>query len=349
MSPVRHDRIRSRAEAPAAAGREELVELNDPRFEALIRASREDAEREIEKLIVEVAQPLIAAISRRYTRSLQTMGPYDAEDVAAAIHLRLIAKLRAVPLFADDAVRDFERFVATITYNVINDHLRRTYPERARLKNRLRYLLTHDRRMAVWPGESGMACGLREWAESAAVVAEVTLEPSRILRRFPDDSRAADALAAILTEVGSAVDFDALVSFIATLWNVGEQRQSEANLRIVPADYAGTSEQLERREYLRAVWGEIRELRPMQRRALLLNLRSAESDDVASLLVLTGAARMEELAATLELTPVQLAEVWNELPLDDLRIAAMLGVTRQQVINLRKSARERLARRMARQ
>lgn len=37
---------------------------------------------------------------------------------------------------------------------------------------------------------------------------------------------------------------------------------------------------------------------------------------------------------------------WNELPLAATMIAELLGETRQQVINLRKSARERLARRM---
>ena len=40
------------------------------------------------------------------------------------------------------------------------------------------------------------------------------------------------------------------------------------------------------------------------------------------------------------------AEVWKDLPWSDLRIAERLGITRQQVINLRKCARERLARRM---
>jgi hypothetical protein len=44
-----------------------------------------------------------------------------------------------------------------------------------------------------------------------------------------------------------------------------------------------------------------------------------------------------------------LDELWDELPLDDLKIAARLGMTRQQVINLRKSARARLARRMERE
>ena len=46
------------------------------------------------------------------------------------------------------------------------------------------------------------------------------------------------------------------------------------------------------------------------------------------------------------MTLEEFGEIWNELPLDDKRIAALLGLTRQQVINLRKSARERLTRRM---
>jgi hypothetical protein len=45
--------------------------------------------------------------------------------------------------------------------------------------------------------------------------------------------------------------------------------------------------------------------------------------------------------------PVErLASLWNDLPIEDVEIAEHLGVTRQQVINLRKVARERLARRM---
>jgi predicted DNA-binding protein (UPF0251 family) len=48
----------------------------------------------------------------------------------------------------------------------------------------------------------------------------------------------------------------------------------------------------------------------------------------------------------MELSTEELAALWNDLPLEDLRIAEMLGISRQQVINLRKSARHRLARRV---
>jgi hypothetical protein len=58
-----------------------------------------------------------------------------------------------------------------------------------------------------------------------------------------------------------------------------------------------------------------------------------------------GVASFREVAEALETTPEELAGLWNRLPLEDLEIATRLGLERQQVINLRCTARERLARR----
>ena len=82
-----------------------------------------------------------------------------------------------------------------------------------------------------------------------------------------------------------------------------------------------------------------------QRMALLLNLRD-EGGGVAGLLPITGIATVRQIAAALEMADEDFAGLWPRLPLDDASIAGLLGVTRQQVINLRKCARERLARRM---
>ena len=59
--------------------------------------------------------------------------------------------------------------------------------------------------------------------------------------------------------------------------------------------------------------------------------------------------REETDGALTVLEPRQLALIWNDLPLDDLKIAALLGTERQQVINLRQAARNRLARRLLRE
>ena len=55
---------------------------------------------------------------------------------------------------------------------------------------------------------------------------------------------------------------------------------------------------------------------------------------------------MRQLAAALEINVADFVSIWTELPLEDVRIADLLGLTRQQVINARKSGRERLARRL---
>jgi hypothetical protein len=102
----------------------------------------------------------------------------------------------------------------------------------------------------------------------------------------------------------------------------------------------------ERRTYLVRLWEEIRKLPPRQAAALLLNLRDGQGRNAAALLPLTGIATLREMATAVGLSPESLAGLWNRLPLEDTGLAEILGVTRQQVINLRKSARERLARRM---
>ena len=103
---------------------------------------------------------------------------------------------------------------------------------------------------------------------------------------------------------------------------------------------------LERRTYLSSLWEEIRQLPARQAAALILNLRDGQRRGVVALLPLTGVATMREIARAIGMPAERFAAIWNRLPLEDAAIAELLGVSRQQVINLRKSARERLARRM---
>jgi hypothetical protein len=56
----------------------------------------------------------------------------------------------------------------------------------------------------------------------------------------------------------------------------------------------------------------------------------------------------DDIAGALEISRDRLAALWDQLPMDDLSLAATLNLTRQQVINLRKAARARLSRRLQR-
>jgi DNA-directed RNA polymerase specialized sigma24 family protein len=101
--------------------------------------------------------------------------------------------------------------------------------------------------------------------------------------------------------------------------------------------------EIEQRRMAKQAWEHISELPLRQRQALLLNLKG----DAMSLLVITGSASLRRIAESLEMTPEAFASMWNELPLPDHEVAALLGCTRQQVINLRMAARKRLANRLA--
>lgn len=57
---------------------------------------------------------------------------------------------------------------------------------------------------------------------------------------------------------------------------------------------------------------------------------------------LRGVASLRQLAALLSFSPEQFAAIWPELPQDDATIAQRLQLQRQQVINLRRVARDRL-------
>jgi hypothetical protein len=102
----------------------------------------------------------------------------------------------------------------------------------------------------------------------------------------------------------------------------------------------------EKRMFLQRLWEELRQLPVNQRVALLFNLKDAGGFGCITLFPAMGIATMRQLAETLEMSAENLATIWNDLPFEDTRIAELLGLKRQQVINARKSGRERLARRL---
>jgi hypothetical protein len=105
---------------------------------------------------------------------------------------------------------------------------------------------------------------------------------------------------------------------------------------------------VEQRRFLEQVWNELVQLPVRQRVALLLNLRDANGAGILWLLPVAGIATIRQIASVLEMPEIELARMWREIPLDDLAIGGRLGCTRQQVINLRMSARKRLLNRVGR-
>lgn len=320
---------------------------------ALLQALREAPVAERSELIAQIlvnhARPIVAAMLRSaFARSLV---PEDSADIEGEITLKLVHRLNLVVEAPEAPLGDFASYVRTVTYHAIQDHRRRLHPARARLANRIRYVLTHDRRVACW-GNGGLVCGLAAWAgrpqlrsvaprPAVATARGATLAPP-VFRVTP--ARLQELVHAALVAAGGPMAFDHLVSVLAeSLQIVDEHSDPPEPDREQDQDPSG---RVIARDYLKHLWAEMVALPVRQRQALLLHLRFDDDESVARQLLALGLSDIRGIARVLEMPLSEVLELWNELPLGDLRIAALMGLTRQQVINLRKSARERLTRRM---
>jgi hypothetical protein len=207
----------------------------------------------------------------------------------------------------------------------VDDYVRDRDPQRALMANRLKYVLTRNPAFALWPAGPELVCGMAAWKGSHPAPLDVasTMDVDRI-----DES-----LASLFRETGRAIPFQAVVTLF--------MRSRAPEVR--DATEEDSSRRVESRQLLARLWTEILALPSRQRIALLLNLREGELPQF----VISGIATFDAVAAAVGWSAEALANAWSELPFDDARIGSMLTLPPQQVINLRKSARARLQRRMA--
>lgn len=344
---------------------------NDPLLLPFLSARHEaEAEESLTLLLTEHAEPVARAVigsKLRLSRSgADDRSGADADDVRGEVVLRLLVKLRdlrAAP--SANPISNFQGYVAVVAYNVCYAYLRRKYPQRRLLKNRVRYLLSNWEDFAVWEGdEQEWLCGLAAWRRGPRTTArpeqlqQLCDEPQQLAVEGVPTGSAQQAhlvtlCAAIFGRLDCPVELDALVNALAELQGIKDQPTSAAprveadadERERLPDPRADVATEVEQRLYLRRLWAEICTLPERQRVALLLNLTTAQ-DSVISLLPLIGVATIRQIAEAVAIPAIEFARLWNELPLEDAAIAARLGLARQQVINLRKSARERLWRRM---
>ena len=324
----------------------------DQHLLSFLRASDEtESSRLLEQLIREHAQPVILEvissklhIHPSLSRRLSEVD--DWEDVAGEIVLRLVNRLQELKSRpASNPIFNLRSYVARMTYNACDEYLRHKYPKRYSLKNQLRYVLTHQGGLALWEGDDKKwLCGFDAWQNSN--------RPSRRVRQIENinvqPSNPAGQLAAIFEHAGGPVELEELVGIVAQLWKIKDEPPVDMGERLahqLPDNTDSLDAVIDRRAFVAWVWEEICGLPLRQRVALMLSLRDQTGRAVVTLLPLIRVASMRRIADALEIEAEQLARIWGELPLEDAQIAESLGVTRQQVINLRKSARERLSRR----
>src|SRR5262245_535715 len=334
----------------------------------LLKAEDKEADEFLARLIAAHAEPVINGVIRYKLRlgSSGGVAKAEAEDLRQEASAQLLTRLQKFRADAEaHSIKDLRGLAATIAYRLCARWIRRQFPERRALRNRIQYLLTRQAGFAIWredPNDEheskGLIAGFAAWKgrrPSTGAGSLRRLSQDEKLLDALGGGRAAklnDALSAVFNHVGAPVEFDELVKMMADLLQIKDRivesidadpGDSGFDLADREADVAW---RVEKRVFLQRLWDEAPRLPRQQRVALLLNLRDAEGRGCLALFPALGIATLRQLAEALEMSAERLAEMWNETPLEDAKIAELLRLTRQQVINARKSARERLARRL---
>jgi DNA-directed RNA polymerase specialized sigma24 family protein len=288
----------------------------------------------------------------------------DIEEVYYEIQLHVLERLRKFKSHPDSrSVTNLRGYVVTTARNACDEYLRRKFPQRRKLKDKIRYCLTSNSDFALWKnaGKEWLS-GLSDWRTSTQPTSASSNEPSKndLLQTVVGKLQGVHAqglelrgmIIAIFKIHGFPVELDQLTAIVAKLQGVEDHPMtpfetiSNSTSEPVLSYQVNSATLVEYHQLLEQLWIEIRQLPRRQRVALLCNLKNQQGINVITLFPAAGVATFEQIADALELPLEEFERLWRKLPLDDLNLAAYLGTTRQQVINLRRSARDRLMRRM---
>src|SRR5262245_11943070 len=139
----------------------------------LQEADAKEAERLLAELLTQHAAPVIkkvivANIGNRIERGGNLPWPDDSdeiEDLMSEVNLKVLDRLRYLKLDSSrKPIGSFQGYVATTSYNMCHTYLRRKYPQRSRLKYKVRYILKHRQDFELWEDDQNQwICGYAEW------------------------------------------------------------------------------------------------------------------------------------------------------------------------------------------
>lgn len=339
----------------------------DSVLSAFLDTGETSGDRELETLMSVHAEPVARKVIRYrltafYGSRRDGFPDRDRDDILSNVMMQLLVRLRDLKQNPKNkAILNFQAYVRVLTHHACDLYFRNLYPERCRLKSRVKYLMTHDPLFAVWKSSRGkLICGFQQWRigrpEDTSSNVQVVLKDLQIKQAFNlkkgtlNWQQLRTLVNTVFQQTGKELELNQLVTVIAELSGYAEKHRQEKDsshfLEFVPHPGKNQQERLEQQSYLEQLWKEILELPLLQKIALLFSLRDAHGKSLLFLFPILNVVNIRGISMALEISANDLAQLWNLLPLDDKTIGERCGVTRQEVINFRKSARARLSRRM---
>ncbi len=282
----------------------------------------------------------------------------DFEDVVAEALVKLLEAVRRLKKSPGAAtITDFKGYAAVTAFNTWHSYVRQRRTNRAALKRRLHYLLTVHPDLGIWEGpHRRLLCGFARWIGTGRVARSGWLNQVRMhLNQFMNDvpsQNPAGLLRTIFTRASAPIDFEDLVTIIAEILMVTdepydqnlEHHRSKAPHPVVEFvdPFKGEGKQL----LLERLWKELIQLPPAQRISLLLSFREKGRISGMHLLAEMDIASTADICAALGMSAEEYALILSKLPMKDDKISERLGLSTQQVISCRLTARRRLFRRL---
>jgi RNA polymerase sigma factor (sigma-70 family) len=228
----------------------------------------------------------------------------DAEDLFQEIMTKIVQALHDLHSpRANTDIQNLKQYVARIASNACNDVLRTKSPARARLKNNLRFLLTHHRDFAVWKIEGETLSGFAAWRDTTQSESsqrelfdiEGTIATFRSTQ-FRNEGIKQVPLTRVVAElfrwVGSPVELDSLVNAVATLLDVKDfpdETIDENNVEhaeaLIAENTVTTGSRLEEQALLRELWQALRELSAQQRDVFCFGFEDQSGRDLFTVLL----------------------------------------------------------------
>lgn len=283
----------------------------------------------------------------------------DIEDIVAESLLKLLEAVRRLKKSPGGAtISDFRGYAAVTAFNTWHGYMRGKRTNRAALKRRLQYLLTVHPDLAIWEGPRRRPlCGFSQWVGTGAVARagwlnQVRMHPEQLMNGVPVQNPAA-LLGTIFIRACAPIDFEDLVTLIAEILAITDEpydqdlgRRRRANSYEPTVEFEDPFKSDGRQLLLKRLWSELLELTPAQRISLLLSFREKGRISGMGLLAEMEIASTAEIGAALGMSADEFARIRPQLPWSDNAISDRLGLSTQQVISCRLTARRRLFRRL---
>ena len=326
-----------------------------------------ESQRQLIILLSEHAEPrmrgVIAACLSSALRG-QEHSP-DFEDLYSETKTRLVTYLHDLKSGLTAApCRDFEAYVATIAHNACHDYSRQMYPQRARLRKKIRDLLHAHPKFALWRSQDEKRgewlCGFDSWqgrrnsSSTAAWLSSFSENPATRTEALSSGGdiqwmKMADLLSAIFKDVGEPIRLTDVVNLVSDIRAIKDlpvasfDADGSSLSALLPDSKPRIDSVLEMRAPLKCYWQSLRQLPRDQFRVYLLYARDTSGEDLINLLLDAEITTKTEVARLLGLTRDRFLDLrWNRLPLDIKDISNELGITIDRVYKLRFWAGKRL-------